>query len=150
MRLLVINGPNLNMLGVREPDKYGSLTLSDIEDRVREYCKQLDVEVEFFQSNEEGKIVEKIQSAYRRMDGIVINAGAFTHTSIAIRDALLAVAIPFVEVHISNIFAREHFRHNSYLSDIAAGVISGLGWKGYLYAVDFLVDKLRNGREEDN
>ncbi len=146
MRILVINGPNLNMLGVREPDKYGSLTLSHIEGEIAAFCRERGIEVEFFQSNSEGSIVDKIQSVYGKVDGIVINAGAYTHTSIAIRDALLAVNIPFVEVHISNVFAREEFRHISFLSDIALGVISGMGWRGYLYAVDYLGSELEDGK----
>ena len=149
MRILVINGPNLNMLGVREPDKYGSLTLHEVEELIRDFFKDKNVKIEFFQSNYEGKIIEKIQEARGRLDGIVINAGAFTHTSIAIRDAFLAVGIPFVEVHISNIFAREDFRKNSYLSDIAVGVVSGLGWKGYIYAIDFLMGDLDAEERED-
>ena len=130
------------MLGVREPGKYGSLTLFEIEERLKEYFKGK-VVIDFFQSNIEGEIVEIIQKAMKKYDGIVINAGAYTHTSIAIRDALLAVKIPFVEVHLSNIFSRESFRHKSFLSDIAIGVISGLGWRGYLYGVDFLVEWLK-------
>ena len=133
------------MLGVREPEKYGSLTLSEIEHRIKGYFKEDNVGIEFFQSNSEEKIIEKIHSALNQVDGIVINAGALTHTSIAIRDALLSVNIPFVEVHISNIFSRESFRHNSFLSDIAVGVISGLGWRGYLYAVDYLIREVDNG-----
>ncbi len=137
------------MLGVREPDKYGSLTLSEIENHIRSYFKESKVEIEFLQSNYEGKLVEIIQKSGSTFDGIVINAGAFTHTSIAIRDALLSVQLPFVEVHISNIFAREDFRKKSFLSDVAKGVISGLGWKGYIYAIEFLIGDLDAGERED-
>ncbi len=135
------------MLGMREPEKYGSLTLYEIENRIKSHFKEHNVEIEFFQSNSEEKIIEKIHSVLKEVNGIVINAGAYTHTSIAIRDALLSVAIPFVEVHISNIFSRENFRHNSFLSDIAVGVISGLGWRGYIYAVDYLIWEADNGTE---
>ncbi len=143
MKFLILNGPNLNMLGKREPQVYGNLALFDIEKSVKELAVQLEVEVEFFQSNYEGAIVDKIQQSIGKFDGIIINAGAFTHTSIAIRDALLSVNIAFVEVHISNVFKREQFRHKSYLSDIAQGVIIGLGKQSYLCALNFLVSSLR-------
>ncbi len=150
MKILVINGPNLNMLGVREPDKYGSLTLSDIEKRIEEYCKKKGIEVIFFQSNSESSLIERIHLALNEgVNGIVINAGAFTHTSIAIRDALLSTSIPFVEVHISNVFSRESLRHISFLSDIAVGVITGLGWKGYICAIDYLTDWLQDGEDKN-
>ncbi|GGB30284.1 3-dehydroquinate dehydratase [Flexivirga endophytica] len=130
----VLNGPNLNLLGTREPDLYGAEGLSDIQQRCEQLATELDVTVEFFQSNHEGALVDEIQ---RRSDnaGIVLNAGAYTHTSVAIRDALAAVQVPFVEVHISNVFAREDFRHRSYLSDIASGVIVGCGIDGYEFAL---------------
>ncbi len=135
MKLLVINGPNINMLGIREPGIYGKCTYSDLIDLVTGYCKSKSIEVEFFQSNHEGAIVDKIQEAYKKADGIVINPAAYTHTSIAILDALKAVAIPTVEVHISDISEREEFRHYSYISDICIRTIKGLGFNGYIEAV---------------
>lgn len=144
MRILVLNGPNLNMLGKREPGIYGTVSLSEIEDNINKIAKNLGVEVEFFQSNYEGAIVEKIHQAFGKIDGIIINPGAFTHTSIAIRDAFLSVNIPFVEVHLSNIFSREPFRHKSYLSDIAQGVISGLKEYSYTCALNYLVNLLKH------
>ncbi len=143
MKFLIVNGPNLNMLGKREPQVYGAISLSEIEKSVKNLAVQLNVDIEFFQSNYEGAIVEKIQHSFGQFDGIIINAGALTHTSIAIRDALLSVNIPFVEVHISNVFKREPFRHKSYLSDIAQGVIVGLGKQSYLCALNFLVHSLQ-------
>ncbi len=138
--LLLINGPNLNMLGSREPNVYGSLTLSEIERSLQQQAQTQGFQLSCFQSNHEGKIVDQIQSAkHNQIQGIVINAGAYTHTSIAIRDALLSVNIPFIEVHLSNVYQRETFRHHSYLSDIAIGVIAGLGWQGYRYALEFLL-----------
>lgn len=138
MSVLVINGPNLNMLGQREQDIYGSLTLADIEVRVKTHAESLGVTVEFFQSNAEGEIIDYIQKNQSGATGIVINAGAFTHTSVALRDCLAIVAAPIVEVHISNIYAREEFRHLSYVAPVADGQISGLGWQGYLMALDYI------------
>jgi 3-dehydroquinate dehydratase-2 len=136
-KLLLLNGPNLNLLGCREPDVYGSDTLKTITSRLRRQAKQLKHTLETFQSNAEHELVERIHKAGRDgIDFIVFNPGAYTHTSIALRDALLGVDIPFLEVHISNVFAREPFRHHSYLSDIAKGVISGLGTKGYELALE--------------
>jgi 3-dehydroquinate dehydratase-2 len=136
-KLLLLNGPNLNLLGSREPDVYGSDTLQIITSRLRHQAKQLKHTLETFQSNAEHELVERIHKAGRDgIEFIVFNPGAYTHTSIALRDALLGVDIPFLEVHISNIFAREPFRHHSYLSDIARGVISGLGAKGYELALE--------------
>lgn len=143
MKILIINGPNLNLLGMREEEHYGSFTLKDLEDEIKSYADGLKVEVDFFQSNHEGEIVEKIHSACGKYDGIVINPGAYTHTSIAIRDAFLGTGIPFVEVHISNTFAREEFRHFSFLSDIARGVIVGFGKVGYVLALEGLLRRLR-------
>ncbi|MEZ5758817.1 MAG: type II 3-dehydroquinate dehydratase [Emcibacteraceae bacterium] len=134
--ILVINGPNLNLLGTREPDIYGAETLADIKDRMTEKAASLDLEVDFRQSNIEGEIVGWIHDARGSHDAIVINAGALTHTSVAIMDALLAVGIPTVEVHLSNIFKREQFRHHSYISSVAVGMITGFGAAGYLMAVD--------------
>ena len=139
MKLLIINGPNLNMLGKREADIYGSVTLdkilSDLEKEYEGRCG-----FEFFQSNSEGDIVTKIQQA-AGFDGIIINAGAYTHTSVALRDALLSVSVPFVEVHISNVYKRESFRHKSYLSDAAEGVIAGLGAQVYSLAAKYFISK---------
>lgn len=134
MKLLVINGPNLNMLGRRESTHYGTLTLTDINTKLIEKADGR-AEMEFFQSNHEGAIIDRIQQA-SGFDGIIINAGAYTHTSIGIRDALLTVKIPFVEVHLSNVYAREDFRHKSYLSDIAKGVVAGFGWMSYILALE--------------
>lgn len=138
MNILLINGVNLNLLGTREPEIYGSETLSDVEKKAQDLAKQLKLNLRTVQSNHEGEIVEYIQSARSNTDWIIINAGAFTHTSIAIRDALSGVGIPFVEVHLSNVYAREAFRHHSYLSDKARGVIAGLGSFGYQAALQFI------------
>lgn len=134
--LLIINGPNLNLLGTREPQKYGTATLADIEQAGRTLAGELNCETAWFQSNHEGAIIDRIHQAKTdEVDHIIINAGAFTHSSIAIRDALLAVSIPCTEVHLSNVHARESFRHHSYLSDIAAGVIMGFGAQSYQLAI---------------
>ncbi|MDO4878203.1 MAG: type II 3-dehydroquinate dehydratase [Neisseria sp.] len=138
-RVLLINGPNLNLLGMREPDVYGHVTLADVEKGLVSLGRDLGLEVECFQGNGEGELVGRIQEARGgRADAVIINAGAYTHTSIAIRDALTGVGLPFVEVHISNVYAREGFRHHSYLSDKAVGVIAGLGVYGYEAALRFL------------
>jgi len=142
VKILIINGPNLNLLGKREPVIYGSLSLSNIENRLQLIAKEKNVAIKMFQSNSESAIIEIIQKSMSDVDGIIINAGAYTHTSIGIRDAFKAVNIPFVEVHISNIFSREEFRKKSYLSDIAIGVITGLGSYGYECSLNFLVDFL--------
>jgi 3-dehydroquinate dehydratase II len=143
MKVLVIHGPNLNMLGKREPGIYGSATLDDVNRSLRDLADELSVDVDIVQSNEEGALVSAVQAALeQRIDGIIINPAAYTHTSIALRDALLAVNLPFIEVHISNTFARESFRHQSYLSDLAAGVIIGLGPVGYLFAMRALSQML--------
>lgn len=143
MRILLINGPNLNLLGTRQPDVYGTTTLKDIEERVVRRAGELGVEVTLFQSNTEGDIVEFIQREGPSADGVIINAGALTHYSIVLRDALQALQKPFLEVHISNIYAREEFRHHSVLADIAVGQISGLGWRGYIAALDALTGILK-------
>ncbi|MGV3581597.1 MAG: type II 3-dehydroquinate dehydratase [Methylophilus sp.] len=136
--ILVIHGPNLNMLGTREPEHYGSLTLEDINASLVQQAKQDDIQLTTFQSNSEAEIVTTIQTLMvNKVDFIIINPAAFTHTSVAIRDALSAVRIPFIEVHLSNVYAREHFRHHSYFSDIAVGVISGLGANGYTAAYQY-------------
>ena len=138
MRVLFLNGPNLNMIGEREESLYGQLTLNEINDLIQKKADNMGIKVDFFQSNEEGKLVSRIQESSGKVDFIVINPAAFTHTSIAIRDALLAVQSKFVEVHLSNIFSREDFRQNSYVSSISLGVISGFGHEGYLMALDAL------------
>ncbi len=149
MKIAVIHGPNLNLLGLREPSIYGKKTLKDINEQLSNKALVLGCEIEFFQSNSEGEIVDYVQLLKERnFDGLILNAAAYTHTSIAIRDALLAIGIPFIEVHISNVFKRESFRHKSYLSNIAVGVISGFGYMGYEYALDFLVKALRQGETQ--
>lgn len=137
--VLLINGPNLNLLGLREPHIYGHTTLSQLEEEAKQHAATLGAELHTFQSNHEGAIVDRIHQARTNMGAIVINPGAFTHTSVAIRDALLGVNIPFVELHISNTHTRESFRHHSYLSDKAVAVIMGCGILGYNYAIDFAV-----------
>lgn len=136
---VIMNGPNLNMLGVREPGIYGDASLADVEDRVRRVAEELEVEVEFFQSNHEGELIDRIHGTFNKCAGIVINPGAFTHYSYAIRDALGAVKTPFIEVHISNIHTRESFRHTSVLAPLAVGQIAGLGIYGYELALRALV-----------
>ncbi|GAB3278220.1 type II 3-dehydroquinate dehydratase [Sinomonas notoginsengisoli] len=138
--VLVINGPNLNLLGTREPEKYGTHTLADVEGLCREAAEAQGLAAECFQSNHEGAIVDAIHAARTTALGIVLNAGAYTHTSVAIRDAIAAVQLPLVEVHITNVHAREPFRHHSYLSDIAQAVIVGAGVLGYRFAIEFLAD----------
>lgn len=148
--VLVLHGPNLNLLGLREPEHYGNLTLADIDANLLALAKQANIALETYQSNAEAEIVAKIQSlaspssTSHKVDFIIINPAAFTHTSISIRDAISAVKIPFIEVHLSNVFARESFRHHSYFSDIAVGVISGLGAEGYYAALQFAINKLNN------
>jgi 3-dehydroquinate dehydratase-2 len=134
-KILVLNGPNINMLGIREPAVYGNITLAEIEKSLSSLAKELKIEVEFFQSNHEGKIVDKIQDSVNKIFGIIINPAAFTHTSIAIRDALSSIFVPTIEVHISNIYAREEFRHKSYIATAVIGQITGLGIDGYLFAL---------------
>ncbi len=135
-KLAIINGPNLNLLGSREPALYGATTLAELEARLVEVAAGAGFAASCFQSNAEGALVEQVHAAgAAAADFVVINPGAYTHTSIALRDAFLGVAVPFIEVHISNVFAREEFRHRSYLSDIALGVISGLGVQGYELAI---------------
>ena len=138
MSILVINGPNLNILGQREPATYGSTTLAEIEERLAKQARALGVEVAFFQSNTEGSIIDYVQANAEASSGIIINAGGLTHTSVALRDCLAAVSVPVVEVHISNIHAREEFRHTSLTAPVVRGSIVGLGWHGYLLALDYL------------
>jgi 3-dehydroquinate dehydratase-2 len=142
-RLLVLHGPNLNLLGTREPDVYGRVTLAEIDKALAEKAQAAGAELSSFQSNHEGAIVDRIQQARtEQVDFVLINPAAYTHTSVAIRDALAGVALPFVEIHLSNVHKREAFRHHSYFSDLAEAVICGLGWKGYLYALDFALERL--------
>lgn len=142
-RLLLINGPNLNLLGSREPGFYGDVTLTAIEERLKRQAAARQAELESFQSNAEHELVERVQGLARKpVDFLILNPGAFTHTSIALRDALLAVSIPFIEVHLSNVHAREPFRRHSYFSDIAAGSIVGLGAQGYELALAAALDRL--------
>ena len=136
-KILIINGPNLNLLGTREPEIYGKLTLNDIETQLKNKAEQLRVEIECFQSNSEGEIVDKINSARNKFDAIIINPAAYTHTSVAIRDAISAVAIASIEVHISNVYSREEFRHKSFIAPVCIGKISGLGVNGYLLALEY-------------
>ncbi len=141
MKLFIINGPNLDMLGKREPEIYGSDTLESINAELSEYCKKIGVEPVFYQSNSEGALIDFIHSARGNADGIVINAGAYTHYSIAIRDAIAAVELPCVEVHLSNVHKREEFRHKSMISAVCTGVICGFGKKAYKLAIDALAGK---------
>ena len=143
-KLLVINGPNLNMLGKREPEKYGLHTLGEIMSELTTAAEGLDVQLTHFQSNSEQALIERIHNAWQAVDYIIINPAAFTHTSVALRDALLSVDIPFFEVHLSNVHAREAFRHHSYFSDVAQGVVCGLGAMGYHAALNAAVSRLHN------
>ncbi len=144
MKLLVINGPNINMLGIREKNIYGDGSFEDLQNYILEICNKHNVECELFQSNHEGEIVDKIQEAYNNVDAILINPAAYTHTSVAILDALSAVCIPCVEVHLSDIYKREEFRHHSYVSLVAKKTFYGMGFKGYKKAIEFLVDNCYN------
>lgn len=141
-RILLLNGPNLNMLGSREPKHYGSLSLAAIETNLQALSEKCGAKLECFQANSEEKLINKIHESFQQVDFIIINPAAYTHTSVALRDALLAVAIPFVEVHLSNIHKRELFRHHSYFTDVAEGMICGLGAKGYEYAFQFAMEYL--------
>ena len=137
-RILVLHGPNLNLLGQREPEIYGRQTLADIDADLAAAAKELGVEIECFQSNHEGELIDRIQEAMGTAVGILINPAGFTHSSVALRDALVATGLPVVEVHLSNVFAREAFRHHSYVSPIALGVVSGLGARGYRFGLEAL------------
>jgi len=141
--ILVIHGPNLNLLGTREPEIYGHATLADIDARLAAEAKELGCELESFQSNHEGELIDRIQAAMGSVDGILINPGGLTHSSVSLRDALGATSLPVIEVHLSNVFARESFRHQSFVSGIALGVISGLGARGYSVGLEALVAHIR-------
>ena len=144
MKILVIHGPNLNLLGIREHEVYGSVTMEEINEGLEETASSNNIQIEAFQSNAEHEIVTKLQDSMDHIDYIIINPGALTHTSIAIRDSLLGIGVPFYEVHISNIFAREEFRQKSYFSDVANGVICGLGTKGYDLALRHIIDNYKD------
>jgi len=142
MRVAVVHGPNLRLLGTREPEVYGGLTLTDVDERLRNLAQELGVDLEVFQSNHEGELLDFLEEVAPRVDGFVVNAGGYTHTSVALRDALVGVGRPFVEVHISNTAAREPFRHHSYLSPVALGVVFGFGVRSYLLGLRGLVAEL--------
>lgn len=144
MRVAVLNGPNLNLLGSREPNLYGSQTLADIEQAVRRVARDSDIDIDWHQTNHEGQFVELVQHLPGVVDGALVNAGAFTHTSLAIRDALLAVRVPFVEVHLSNIFAREEVRRTSMLADLALGIVAGFGAQSYVLGLQALISHLQS------
>ncbi|HLI70323.1 MAG TPA: type II 3-dehydroquinate dehydratase [Ktedonobacteraceae bacterium] len=149
MRILVINGPNLNTLGTREPAVYGSTTLAQIVDMLHKRGEELEAGIEAFQSNHEGALIDFIQQRAAQADGIIINPGALTHYSIALRDALAGVSIPAIEVHLSNIYAREGFRHQSMIAPIARGHIVGVGWRGYLLALEVLVELIHEAHAKE-
>lgn len=148
MKFLFLNGPNINMLGIREPEHYGKETYRDLVAKIESYCAEKGIDCECYQSNHEGDLVDKIQQAYGNTDGIVFNPAAYTHTSVAILDAVKSVSIPTVEVHISKVEDREDFRQVSYIRQAAVRTVTGLGTDGYLKAADFLIDYLSNQREE--
>ena len=145
MKILVINGVNMNMLGFREPEKYGSMTLKDLEKELYAFSFELGIDIETFQSNFEGEIVEKIHKAKDGFRGIIINAGAYTHTSIAIRDAIASINLPVVEVHMTNVYRREDFRHHSYIAPVCIGQISGFGANSYKLGLKAITNYLLNG-----
>lgn len=147
MRILVLHGPNLNLLGKREPEIYGHQTLADIDGSLRVCAARLGLEIDCFQSNHEGELIDRIQSAMGQASGILINPGGFTHTSVALRDALVASGLPIVEVHLSNVHAREAFRQHSYVSPIALGVITGLGADGYRFGLEALAARIQPGSD---
>jgi 3-dehydroquinate dehydratase-2 len=143
-KIIILNGPNLNLLGEREKDQYGSDTLKDIENICNEYAKENKISITFFQSNIEGELVDKIQNSRNNQDGLIINAGGYTHTSVAIHDALKILKIPIIELHITNIYNREEFRHKSLISKVARGVICGFGVDGYIMSLEAIKKILKN------
>ena len=143
--IIIINGPNINLLGAREQSQYGSITYDDLKNKCIKYSKNLGVNIDFTQSNIEGEIVTIIQKAKEKFDGLIINAAGFTHTSVAIRDALTIFKKPSIELHISNIYKREEFRHKSMISDVVTGIICGLGSNGYILAINAMHELLKNG-----
>ena len=145
-KILVMNGPNLNLLGTREPEIYGSLTLADIHERLRQRANEADLDIEFMQSNHEGALVDAIQRARRTADYIILNAGAFTHYSIALRDAIAAVNVPVIEVHLSNIHQREEFRHKSVIAPVVLGQIAGFGAESYMAALEIIIMRMGDRR----
>ena len=141
-KIIILNGPNLNLLGEREKNQYGNFTLGDVENDCREYAKKNQIILSLFQSNLEGELIEKIQNSRNSQDGLIINAGGYTHTSVAIHDALKILKIPIIELHISNIYNREDFRHKSLISKVAKGIICGFGAKGYIMAIEAMKEYL--------
>ncbi len=144
MKVLMLHGPNLNLLGTREPGVYGNLTLDEINQRVFEFGREMDAEVRFLQSNHEGELIDALHDARKWSDGVIINPGGFTHTSVALRDAISAIGIPVVEVHLSNVYAREEFRHRSMISAVCRGKISGFGWRSYILGLQALIGILKD------
>jgi len=143
-KIIILNGPNLNLLGEREKEKYGSISLKDVEKNCTNFAKKNKIELSLFQSNIEGELVNLIQKSRNEYDGLIINAGGYTHTSVAIHDALKVLKIPIIELHITNIYNREEFRHKSLISSLASGIICGFGTKGYIMALDAMVNILKN------
>ena len=143
-KIIILNGPNLNLLGEREKNQYGSFTLKDVEKSCKDYAIQNNIELSFFQSNVEGELVNQIQNARNSQDGLIINAGGYTHTSVAIHDALKILKIPIIELHISNIYNREEFRHKSLISSVAKGIICGFGTEGYVMSLNAMSKYLIN------
>ena len=143
-KIIILNGPNLNLLGEREKEKYGNVTLENIETNCKDFAKKNDLDLSFFQSNIEGELVEKIQEARKEQQGLIINAGGYTHTSVAIHDALKILKIPIIELHITNIYNREDFRHKSLISGLAVGVLCGFGSNGYIMALEAMKKILEN------
>ena len=148
MKILVLHGPNLNLLGTREPEIYGSMTLYDINTALTDLGKELGVELKCFQSNHEGALIDELQEARNWADGVVFNPGGYTHTSIALRDAIAAIGIPVVEVHLSNVYAREEFRHHSMISAVCKGKVVGFGWRSYTLGLQGLVEILKEKSED--